>query len=283
MNTPSTYALLAAGAYWDVRTLETNRAPIAPGWKLLDEFSISSSGANSSLRKSGLSARVYQAAATNEIVISFAGTEFDSNTAGTIVDFFSGNIPLAFATDSSQAHEAALLYERVQRQFGASADITFTGHSLGGGLASLLAVWFNRKAIVFDPAPFKTSAIDRGMTSVMSSVRSDLSGYGFIDDQLNQYLLSPDFAKRQSQVTSYAIEGEVLELIPQNLFARIEGSRTELLTGAAPNLSHLDKHGVIASVVAAEHTVSRRRRSSRKVRCHAADRCPRPSRSDAPR
>lgn len=40
------------------------------------------------------------------------------------------------------------------KTFGVAADISFTGHSLGGGLASLMSVWFDRPSIVFAPAPF---------------------------------------------------------------------------------------------------------------------------------
>jgi putative lipase involved disintegration of autophagic bodies len=35
------------------------------------------------------------------------------------------------------------LYEEIRDQ-NPEADISFTGHSLGGGLASLMAVYFNR-------------------------------------------------------------------------------------------------------------------------------------------
>ena len=43
---------------------------------------------------------------------------------------------------------------------GADSDyqLDVTGHSLGGGLASLMAVFFDRPATVFDEAPFEMSA-----------------------------------------------------------------------------------------------------------------------------
>ena len=92
MDQVSTYAFLAAGAYWDVRRERGNQAPTPPGWKVLDEFTISSSGARSTPLGSGFSARVYQGQAS-EIVIAYAGTEFGGTTAGMINDFVSGNIP----------------------------------------------------------------------------------------------------------------------------------------------------------------------------------------------
>ncbi|TAN76900.1 MAG: calcium-binding protein, partial [Magnetospirillum sp.] len=38
------------------------------------------------------------------------------------------------------------------------ANITFTGHSMGGGLAGLMGVLFSRPAYTFDPAPYRASA-----------------------------------------------------------------------------------------------------------------------------
>ena len=56
-----------------------------------------------------------------------------------------------------QAVEAAKVYSRV-RADNPSAQITLTGHSLGGGLASIVAVWFDVDAVVFDEAPFELTA-----------------------------------------------------------------------------------------------------------------------------
>ena len=244
MDQASTYALLAAGAYWDVRGELRNRAPNPPGWKVLEEFTVSSSGGRATALGSGFSARVYQGP-DGEIVISYAGTEGGGSMAGLINDFLAGNFPLANGGDGSQAHEAALLYERVQTRFGAAANINFTGHSLGGGLAGLMAVWFNRPAIVFDPAPFEASALDVGVGSAMTSVRSDLIGRGINDAQFRDYLPSRDFSTRESRVVSYAVDGEILQVqAPVSLLPRIEGSRVSKLVSGAPDLSSGDKHSI---------------------------------------
>jgi Ca2+-binding RTX toxin-like protein len=244
MDQATTYALLAAGAYWDVRPEIGNRAPLPPDWTVLEEFTVSHSGSGAAAFGNGFSARVYQGP-SGEIVISYAGTEFGGSTAGLINDFLAGNVPLASGGDGSQAHEAAILYEQVLARFGEAANINFTGHSLGGGLAGLMAVWFNRPAIVFDPAPFEASAIDTGTTSVMASVRSDLSSRHITDAQFLNYVPSRDFAVRESLVRSYAIDGEILQVqLPVSLLARIEANRIPLLVGAAPGLDPGGKHSI---------------------------------------
>jgi hypothetical protein len=137
MTRESDLALLAAGSYWDIRGgLEfktnikdtDNRAPLPEGWKVLTQFDKSDAGATA---VTGFSARVYQNTSTNEIVISYAGTEFDTaSKQGTIVDFTQGNIPLAFGDYSSQAYLAAELYQKVKAA-GLTTNIAFTRTGLG--------------------------------------------------------------------------------------------------------------------------------------------------------
>ena len=60
---------------------------------------------------------------------------------------------------ASQERQAAEVYARVLNTAGVDPNkITFTGHSLGGGLAATMAVWFNRPAVVFDPTPSELAA-----------------------------------------------------------------------------------------------------------------------------
>ena len=150
MTVQSDMALLAAGSYWDVRIPNPrdnsdNRAPTPAGWEVLTKFDEKDSGPAA---VTGFSARVYQNISTGAIVISYAGTEFsfskylgiDVPSPGLAADFVSGNIPLAVGRYAEQALLAAQLYQRVKADPAISAysnTISFTGHSLGGGLASM--------------------------------------------------------------------------------------------------------------------------------------------------
>lgn len=85
----------------------------------------------------------------SEIVISFAGT-------GSNVDWWA-NAGGAFGVTSDQLRQAADYYLQIKTA-NPKASISFTGHSLGGGLASLMAVFFGQMATTFDQAPFRNSA-----------------------------------------------------------------------------------------------------------------------------
>lgn len=90
---------------------------------------------------------------STDIVISFAGTD-PSDIKGDIA----ADLTLAAGTLSDQLKHAADYYLQIKANAPAGATISFTGHSLGGGLASLMAVMFGESAHTFDQAPFLNSA-----------------------------------------------------------------------------------------------------------------------------
>jgi hypothetical protein len=94
---------------------------------------------------SGFAYAVYKNQVTNEVVVCFRGTDNDA-----------GDWLTNFGVSVGQEVQAAQVYARILREHGSDAqgsNITFTGHSLGGGIAATMSVWFNRPAVVFDAAP----------------------------------------------------------------------------------------------------------------------------------
>jgi hypothetical protein len=172
MIQPYEYALMAAGSYDDVRRKDFNRSPIPPDWAELTQYARSGSGPNAGAGLGGFSAKVYKSS-SGEIVISYSGTEFNIGSAGMNADFFSGNVPLSKGIYGQQAYEAAKLYQQVKA--GEGGNISFTGHSLGGGLASVMAVWFDRPAYVFAAAPFQSSADTTQISSLGTGAAPDRS------------------------------------------------------------------------------------------------------------
>ncbi|MEJ1965413.1 MAG: Mbeg1-like protein [Gammaproteobacteria bacterium] len=102
--------------------------------------------------KTGYGASVYRRG--SEVVIAFRGTdEFFSS------DTWSGNLPAFTGWRSAQIELAIKTVANVLHAMAPGDHLTFTGHSLGGGLASVMAVFFDRPAKVFAWAPFKRSVI----------------------------------------------------------------------------------------------------------------------------
>jgi len=179
MPTLNEYAQLADRVYQ--RTV-SNRTPIPSGWtELLYDTQDPLSGFSSGVFQNG-----------NDIVIAYTGTN-----EGKVRDFAIANAPAALGTPSAQVTEAMMLYCEVKRDHP-TANITFTGHSLGADLASLMAVYFDRPATVFDEAPFKLSARN---VSTLGFYQIELAKRGFSDPAFNTYALGlgSAFTQRESQ------------------------------------------------------------------------------------
>jgi hypothetical protein len=142
MTTSIEYALLAGASYFDTRSAD-NRIPVPMEWTVASRFPSDPS--------SGFEASAFQRG--TEIVISFAGT-YDKDFSGDML----ANAGLATGLGSDQLLQAAQYYLDVKRQ-NPGATITLTGHSLGGGLAALIGVFFGVQANTFDQAPFEQTAL----------------------------------------------------------------------------------------------------------------------------
>lgn len=155
------YAALSATVYNNARGAGNVIANLPFGW--VPKGYVTGTGLN------GFTAGAYQNG--SDIVIAFKGTDaaLDSlaNALGSAVDL-AADLALAVGLGSIQLSQAALFYQEVKAG-NPSANITFTGHSLGGGIASVLAVWFNRPATVFDEAPFEATALNPIVMAAVSA------------------------------------------------------------------------------------------------------------------
>lgn len=135
------YALLSASAYQSARSGANRIAPaFQSGWiEKIDYYS--------HREETGFEAKVFQRA--TEIVIAFTGTDEWQD--------WLTNVGAYLGLVTRQLEQAAGLYARVVKD-NPEAQITFTGHSLGGGLAALLGVFFDRPAVTFDQAPFEAAS-----------------------------------------------------------------------------------------------------------------------------
>ena len=171
MATDIELAIMAGRAYQSSRN-EANWFSTPEDWSIIDHRDMPSGFEGVSFQRG------------DEIVISFAGTY-----SGDIKDWYA-NILLGPGGYSQQLQDAAEYYLQIKAS-NPGAKITLTGHSLGGGLASLIAVFFNENAVTFDQAPF------RAVASVHTPESPDLDPYRFLlfalqdNEGIDQSLLQP--------------------------------------------------------------------------------------------
>jgi hypothetical protein len=164
MVTTLDYAIMAGRSYFDTRAA-INRFPIPDGWTL--DFRIPED------KTTGFEGAVFRKSATNEIVISYSGTDPNNFSIFTTPDGKT-NVNLNSGRWAEQLLQAATYYLDIKAA-NPTASITFTGQSLGGGLAALMAVFFSQKALTFDQAPFANSALalTDGVDSVGNPIIAD--------------------------------------------------------------------------------------------------------------
>ena len=241
MATTIEYALMAGASYRDTRP-DVNKFPIPMGWNLVSR--------NPQDKTTGFEAASFgngtDISASTEIVISYAGTADGS-------DWFHGNVPLALGMLPDQLKQAADYYLQVKATAPAGTTISFTGHSLGGGLASLMAVMFNESATTFDQAPFRNAALsyttlDNGnlvtrsaaqdlkayLTSGQSTIAASLppetlaSLLAPLDAYLNATNTVDMLATREVNVSNINVHGEILSVPPVSAFDRIGVNQNDL-------------------------------------------------------
>ena len=162
------YALMAGAAYASTRAVD-NQIPAPEGWYLVDQRIDDTSGF-----EAYAFGNAPTLAASTEIVIAYAGTDPSDITGDWLA-----NAGLATGAGSDQLVQASRFYLDIQggTSSSSSSTITLTGHSLGGGLAALVGVFFDVEAHTFDQAPFARSAQDSALfpSSVAQDLRDDLT------------------------------------------------------------------------------------------------------------
>ncbi|MDD5385115.1 MAG: DUF2974 domain-containing protein [Gallionella sp.] len=229
-------ALMAGASYISTRP-DINKFPAPSGW-----VDITNSHFNDP--SSGFEAAAFQSQCSNDIVISFAGTK-DALDVGDN----QANFGLATGLGSVQLLQAAEYYAQV-KMANPTANIIFTGHSLGGGLAALMGVLFNKTVVTFDQAPFLNSA----KVSIAMEVMRDLLAKYPPDSNLQitgilnpladfiatTNLLTDSLTARAANVSGINTQGEFLSTAPLTFFDKI-GAQTPIDHGTT-DVSGFDLH-----------------------------------------
>ncbi len=242
MTTAIEYALMAGHAYRTTRD-ELNWIPIPQGWTPF--FPVPDPTTPTFPTTDGFEAIAF----TNgtEIIISYAGTY-----ARDIAGDWAANLGLGAGTGSAQLLQAAEYYLQV-KALNPGANITLTGHSLGGGLAALVGVFFGVTAKTFDQAPFGQTARFKAIDlRTYLAGKLDTSGNRLYSDaalapltsyiDLQQAELNPSsIIPNTHLVTNINVQGEFLSGLPWNIPDRI-GATVENISNSAPGVAGDDLH-----------------------------------------
>jgi hypothetical protein len=214
MATQLELALMAGGAYVSTRS-DINRLPTPASWVKLTGDPDKVTGFEAvAFIKEGSSLLT-----SPEIVISYSGTDPNNSNPLTTPDGKT-NTALAGGGWAEQLLQAAQYYLDIKAA-NPNATITLTGHSLGGGLAALVAVFFDVHAQTFDQAPFANSALSTANGDNAQLLRDRLAGSGSTYqsgiEKLDAYLqlrnasTSRSYIPRQERVDTIRVEGEFLD------------------------------------------------------------------------
>lgn len=152
----------------------------------------------------GFRARAFKNRETGEIVIAYAGTN-DLQDAIEDIKLYTG-------AGMKQTKEAKEFYEYVKSKYGGEdIAISFTGHSLGGGLAEYMAVESGRPGITFNAPGLK----DHKGSFRSAVVPHPLGRLGVtLWDGFNELVGNPNYKKEKqgkdysNQIRNYTIGGD---------------------------------------------------------------------------
>ena len=233
------YALMAGASYVSTRP-DVNKFPIPDGW-VSTNYKNPPNGSGFEVISFVLAGTTL--ATSSEIVISFAGT-YPTDLLGDQA----ANAGLATGVGSAQLLQAADYYLQV-KAVNPSAHITLTGHSLGGGLAALIGVFFGETAVTFDQAPFAKTALFKAQ-SLLDYLSAETTGGGAPLYTLAQLSSLTNFIAQQqanggipnsSLVTNIRVDGEFVQAAPLSTFDTIGNLPTVLTHGPYSDPS-IDMH-----------------------------------------
>jgi len=155
-----------------------------PGWEKLSDDQLRAAGLDPSRfnTDSGLTSMLYRNEA-GDVVLVFRGSQSRTDWIN------NGNQFLG--VESAQYEDAVALARSVKAVYG--NDLVITGHSLGGGLASLSALATNSPAVTFNPAAVHDGSLVRAglePESARSSAMGLVRVYSMEGDPLGEFQMA---------------------------------------------------------------------------------------------
>lgn len=264
MISPTEYAALSAFIYNDERGggaaepgIVNNRVGLAVGWTDIADLGFSGDSVNDNFFSFTGGAYIN---AAGEIVIAYKGTdfldkEFNERLLKTAGDL-TADLGLAAGITALQIGQqilAARYYLEVKdwaiKNGYVEAPISFTGHSLGGGLAANMATWFDKSATTFAAAPFEIATDSVKSITYATAVLTTLNLLkptdGFTNELSKLAGVITNFSQRETNVSMIYVGGEFLEYLRRYVPAVVDPNKTSKLElGDLTGVSSLDLHSM---------------------------------------
>ena len=226
MTTTIEYAALAAFVYIDQRgggsENPTNKLILPDNWQDMSKLGFAVGDSLNAINPFSFTGGAYLNQATGEIVVAYKGTdflvEFSGRAWNTVADLLAD---AGLASDKAAVlglgqQLNAMAYYLAVKDWAVDngydpTKISFTGHSLGGGLAANMAVWFDRPATTFAAAPFENttnSTVNMAAAIVAITAQATFSGSVAVLEEINrvrellvgELLWQEEFDRREAAV-----------------------------------------------------------------------------------
>ena len=209
-------ALLATDVY------DRDGGELPPGWSRIDPNNLPQELIDQGItpemlvdREIGYDAAVYQNE-DGEYVVSFRGTDGGDPDEASL-DHWNANLPQNAGWRANQYDRAVELVGRMV-EVAPEGEISITGHSLGGGLASVAALTHGIPATTYDSAGINPRTLER---------------YG------------TDAARAEELITAYRVDGEILsnDVVPVQLAGIWTRQEMQPVLGTVVTLPAIDADG----------------------------------------
>ncbi len=223
------------------------------------------------------------------IVVDYRGTDdlnFSNPTVAAANDLFNGWLVGGGVTINNQSGLALEFYQNILNLTGhydltpfdpAPSNFVFTGHSLGGGLAGMVAALSHGKALVTDPMPYPVVALVEYVSEVINlmsvtavaAATFGVTGQDATDALIALALISPTAAQiyvglalnelesdgalpqlpNWSSVKGYHVEGEILQFLRDGTLTGLGAEALSLVSGIFGSLAPTGSLATLLSLV----------------------------------
>ena len=187
-------------------------------------------------------------------VISYRGTD-PSTAAHFVTDAINGYGVALGSSTGDQATLAAKFFQEVtntQNSDPTTSNVTFTGHSLGGGLAGLMAAIYGQDAAIFDNMPFEDAAGDAHQRATNPNDPDDAGvNTRVLEDFYNN--LAPWSPQIGANIDAYAVTGEFADALRVGLIQTTEEIYYDSHAGGSLGPFALHSQALMVSLMFAQH------------------------------